>query len=222
MRSPCARNSTAAPSNWRTPTSCRGKPDHRPRARRPHRHDGKSRAFRRPRHAGNQRARLYQVARQTPAGDRWFAARRRRFHAVSGGKLATTLKAHVQNLGLPAQKAVVSTIDLAFDTTKVLPENATAKPTAPNAPPPPHLPFYDRLQAHVARERRGHRVRRLPRGQRQTRAVHRSGQRETRLGRDQSRPEQGQRRCDLCDPRGFCGLAKTAARRRSEHRAAPT
>ncbi len=74
---------------------------------------------------------------------------------LSGGKLATTLKAHVQSLGLPAQKAVVSNIDLAFDTTKVLPENATAKPTAPNAPPPPHLPFYDRLQTHISADIEG-------------------------------------------------------------------
>ena len=69
---------------------------------------------------------------------------------LSGGKLVTTLKARVQNLGLPAQKAIVSNIDLAFDTTKVLPEDATAKPAAPNAPPPPHLPFYDRLQTRIA------------------------------------------------------------------------
>ncbi len=41
-------------------------------------------------------------------------------------------------------------MDFAIDTTKVLPEDATATPTAPNAPPPPHLPFYDRLQTHVA------------------------------------------------------------------------
>ena len=69
---------------------------------------------------------------------------------LAGGKLVTTLKARVQNLGLPAQKAVVSSIDLAFDSSKVLPEDATAPPTAPNAPPPPHLPFYDRLQTHIA------------------------------------------------------------------------
>ena len=69
---------------------------------------------------------------------------------LAGGKLATTLKARVRNLGLPAQKAVVSNIDLSLDTTKVLPADATAPPTAPGAPPPPHLPFYDRLQTHVA------------------------------------------------------------------------
>ena len=69
---------------------------------------------------------------------------------LSGGKVTSLLKARVQNLAVPAQRAAVSSLDLVADTTKVLPENATAAPVAPGAPPPPHLPFYDRLQSKIS------------------------------------------------------------------------
>ena len=69
---------------------------------------------------------------------------------LADGKLSTTLKGHVQSLVIPAQQVSVAGIDLALDTAKVLPADATAPPTAPGAPPPPHLPFYDKLQTRVA------------------------------------------------------------------------
>ncbi len=69
---------------------------------------------------------------------------------LADGKLSTTLKGHVQSLAIPAQRVTVAGIDLALDTSKVLPADATAPPTAPGAPPPPHLPIYDKLQTRVA------------------------------------------------------------------------
>ncbi len=69
---------------------------------------------------------------------------------LADGKLSTTLKGHVQALNIPAQRVSVAGMDFAFDTAKVLPADATAAPTAPGAPPPPHLPFYDKLQTRVA------------------------------------------------------------------------
>ncbi len=70
--------------------------------------------------------------------------------ALKDGKLSTTLKGHVQSLAIPAQRVAVDTIDFALDNAKVLPADATAAPTGPNAPPPPHLPFYDKLQTRSA------------------------------------------------------------------------
>ena len=68
---------------------------------------------------------------------------------LKGGTLTTDLKGHVQSLTIPAQKLGVDSVDFALDASKVLPADATAVPTAPGAPPPPHLPFYDQLQTHA-------------------------------------------------------------------------
>lgn len=70
--------------------------------------------------------------------------------ALKDGRLSTKLKGHVQALAIPAQRLAVDSLDFALDNTKVLPSDATAPPTAPGAPPPPHLPFYDKLQTHTA------------------------------------------------------------------------
>ena len=68
---------------------------------------------------------------------------------LKGGTLTTSLKGHIQSLTIPAQKVGVDTVNIALDTSKVLPADATAAPVAPGAPPPPHLAFYDQLQTHV-------------------------------------------------------------------------
>ena len=68
---------------------------------------------------------------------------------LKGGTVTTNLKGHVQSLTIPAQKVGVDSVDFALDASKVLPADATAAPTAPGAPPPPHLPFYDQLQTHA-------------------------------------------------------------------------
>ena len=68
---------------------------------------------------------------------------------LKNGTLTTRLKGHVQALTIPAQRVGVDTLDFALDASKVLPADATAAPTAPGAPPPPHVPFQDQLQTHA-------------------------------------------------------------------------
>ena len=69
---------------------------------------------------------------------------------MAGGKFGTGLKGHVQALSIPAQHLSVRGVDFAVDSSKVIPEGATAAPTTPGAPPPPHEPFYKGLQTRVA------------------------------------------------------------------------
>ena len=69
---------------------------------------------------------------------------------LAGGKFATALKGHVQALSIPEQHVSVRGVDFEVDASKVIPEGATAAPTAPSAPPPPHEPFYKGLQTGVA------------------------------------------------------------------------
>ncbi len=69
---------------------------------------------------------------------------------LHGGKFSETLKGHVQDFAIPAQKVAVTSVDFALDSGKVLPAGATAPPTAPGAPPPPHEQFYENLQTRVS------------------------------------------------------------------------
>ena len=67
---------------------------------------------------------------------------------LKNGVLTTSFKGHAQAVTVPAQRLAVDSLDFAQDTSKVLPADATAPPTAPGAPPPPHVPFQDKLQTH--------------------------------------------------------------------------
>ncbi len=69
---------------------------------------------------------------------------------LAGGKFSTALKGHVQALSIPAQHVSVRGVDFALESSKAIPKDATAAPTAPGAPPPPHEPFYQGLQTRVA------------------------------------------------------------------------
>ena len=69
---------------------------------------------------------------------------------LAGAKFGTALKGHVQSLAIPAQQVSVTGVDFAVDVSKTIPKDATAAPTAPGAPPPPHEPFYKGLQTRVA------------------------------------------------------------------------
>ena len=68
---------------------------------------------------------------------------------LHGGKFSETLKGRVQSFAIPAQHVTVNTVDFALDSGKVLPAGATAPPTTPGAPPPPHEQFYENLQTRL-------------------------------------------------------------------------
>ena len=69
---------------------------------------------------------------------------------LHGGKFSETLKGHVQDFAIPAQRVAVGTVDFALDSGKILPAGATAPPAAPGAPPPPHEQFWENLQSRLS------------------------------------------------------------------------